>query len=54
MHHKRHRPKNRRAGCLLCKPWKVNSAKTNGRDTKRLIADLRRMQDEANAGSWRF
>jgi hypothetical protein len=23
-HHKRRRPKNRRAGCLLCKPWKVN------------------------------
>ncbi|MGH9818484.1 MAG: hypothetical protein ACRD6I_20675 [Candidatus Acidiferrales bacterium] len=28
-HHKRKRPKNRRAGCLLCKPWKVNGyAKT--------------------------
>lgn len=23
-HHKRHRPKNRRAGCLLCKYHKVN------------------------------
>ena len=23
-HHKRKRPKNRRAGCLLCKPWKMN------------------------------
>jgi len=22
--HKRGRPKNGRAGCLLCKPWKVN------------------------------
>ena len=22
-HHKRKRPKNRRAGCLLCKPWKM-------------------------------
>jgi hypothetical protein len=22
--HKRKRPKNRRAGCLLCKPWKMN------------------------------
>ena len=21
---KRKRPKNRRAGCLMCKPWKVN------------------------------
>jgi len=24
MNHKRHRPKNRRAGCLFCKPHKAN------------------------------
>jgi len=24
MHHKRKRPKNRRAGCLMCKPFKAN------------------------------
>lgn len=24
MNHKRKRPKNRRAGCLMCKDWKVN------------------------------
>jgi len=24
--HKRRRPKNRRAGCLLCKPHKMNGA----------------------------
>ena len=24
MNHKRHRPQNRRAGCLLCKPDKMN------------------------------
>jgi len=24
LHHKRKRPKNRRAGCLLCKPHKMN------------------------------
>jgi hypothetical protein len=23
MHHKRQRPPNRRAGCKLCKPWKL-------------------------------
>lgn len=29
--HKRKRPKNRRAGCLLCKPWKMNGfAKDKG------------------------
>lgn len=27
MHHKRGRPKNARAGCLMCKPWKMNGAK---------------------------
>jgi hypothetical protein len=26
MHFKRKRPKNRRAGCLLCKPHKANGA----------------------------
>jgi len=26
MNHKRGRPKNRRAGCLLCKPHKMNGA----------------------------
>lgn len=26
MHHKRGRPKNRRAGCLMCKPHKMNGA----------------------------
>jgi hypothetical protein len=24
MNHKRKRPRNARAGCKLCKPWKVN------------------------------
>lgn len=27
MHHKKKQPKNRRAGCKLCKPWKMNRAK---------------------------
>ncbi len=27
MNHKRRRPKNRRAGCLLCKMWKGNGFK---------------------------
>lgn len=26
-HHKRRRPKFRRAGCLMCKPWKDNANK---------------------------
>ena len=24
MHHKRRKPKRLRAGCLMCKPWKMN------------------------------
>lgn len=31
MHHKRCRPKARRAGCLLCKPSKLNAHKTADR-----------------------
>ena len=27
MHHKRKRPKSRRAGCLMCKPHKVSGSK---------------------------
>ena len=27
MHHKRKRPKNRHAGCLMCKPHKANGGK---------------------------
>ena len=30
MNHKRRRPKNRRAGCLMCKPHKMNG------ETKRI------------------
>lgn len=26
MHHKRKKPKNARAGCLMCKPYKANGA----------------------------
>ena len=40
-HHKRRRPKNRRAGCLLCKPHKANGAKN-----KVKASDRRKMQDE--------
>jgi hypothetical protein len=30
MHHKRRRAKNRRAGCLMCKPWKINGVAREG------------------------
>lgn len=42
MNHKRKRPKNRRAGCLLCKPHKMNGL----RNAKRLLKrrELRHLQ----------
>ena len=34
---KRRRPKNRRAGCLMCKPWKANGcASPRARDARLL------------------
>lgn len=38
--HKRRRPKNRRAGCLLCKPHKMNGGPPS--DVLR-ISELRRL-----------
>ena len=32
MHHKRKRPINRRSGCKLCKPWKINGVSTDSID----------------------
>lgn len=43
MHHKRLRPKSRRAGSLVCKPFKANHAKVTERDR----ASDRRRQDAA-------
>jgi hypothetical protein len=39
--HKRGRAKNRRAGCLMCKPWKANGAKQKdpARERRKLQAD---------------
>jgi hypothetical protein len=45
-HHKRKRPKSRRAGCLLCKPHKANGASLKSRDAP---SDRRRMQGEIEA-----
>jgi hypothetical protein len=42
VNHKRHRPKNRRAGCLLCKPHKANGMST---EKNTPTAALRQTQD---------
>ncbi len=46
MNFKRKRPANRRAGCKLCKPWKVNGHRTDrvdgesfGNHRRRVAAD---------------
>lgn len=51
MNHKRGRPKNRRAGCLLCKAWKVNGAKCPSKASEQRIAvsgNTRKLCDGAN------
>lgn len=47
MNHKRGRPKNRRAGCLLCKPHKMNHAK----DPDTLDVDIADQPEEGNFGN---
>ena len=39
--HKRKRPKNRRAGCLMCKSWKVNGHGKDRNDAEQ-FGDRRR------------
>lgn len=41
-HHKRKRPKSRRAGCLMCKPWKHEREKGGKRAPR--ISVQRKMQ----------
>ena len=41
-HHKRRRPKNGRAGCLLCKPWKANGFARGTRSDGERFSDHRR------------
>lgn len=42
MNHKRKHPKNRRSGCLLCKPWKVNGVGKDRPDSERFSDHKRR------------
>lgn len=43
MHHKRGRARNRRAGCKLCKPWKVNGVgKSNRGELIEKYSDFKR------------
>ncbi len=46
MNHKRKRPKNARAGCLMCKPHKANGTPLKDRVRPNL---LRRLQERPEA-----
>jgi len=51
MNHKRKRPKNRRAGCLMCKYWKVNGFATERKDGERFSDHKRRVFAQREADS---
>ena len=42
MHHKLGRPRNRRAGCKMCKPWKANGVRTESAEGERRSDHVRR------------
>lgn len=46
MNHKRKRPKNRRAGCLMCKPQKMNHPRRSGSIKVQVERQLLRAGDE--------
>lgn len=43
MHHKRKRARNQRAGCKLCKFWKVNGFKTERAEGEKFSDHRRRV-----------
>lgn len=49
MNHKRGRPRNSRAGCKLCKPWKANGVRTETVKGERFSDHTRREAAEAQA-----
>lgn len=47
--HKRKRHRNRRAGCKLCKPWKVNGVRTESVGGEKFSDHRRRKYDGAQS-----
>lgn len=43
MNHKRRRPRNRRACCKLCKPWKINGVRTGSISGEKFSDHVRRV-----------
>ena len=46
-HHKRKRSKNQRAGCLMCKPWKMNGFGQGGPEAESFSDHRRRRGADA-------
>jgi len=54
VNHKRKRPKSRRAGCLLCKPWKMNGFSRYNKEYERFSDHARRKFAKEEAESVDF
>jgi len=56
-HHKRLKPKSARAGCLLCKPWKMNGWPLDGKfrasELRRMGGKARRVTKRVSSEKWR-
>lgn len=46
MHHKRYRSCNARAGCKMCKPWKMGGVNTKAREGEKFSDHRRRLAAE--------
>ncbi len=58
MHHKKKRLVNRRAGCKLCRPWKINGVRSDNLEGER-FSDLGRryaqsLHEPDTVQHWRF
>jgi hypothetical protein len=51
MNHKRKRPKSRRGGCLLCKPWKLTRNNKPRRTRTRHGRDVKCQELRANVSA---
>lgn len=51
MNFKRHRARNRRAGCKLCKPWKVNGFRNERAEGERFSDHRRRLDPVHGLGA---
>ena len=54
MHHKRKRSRNSRAGCKLCKPWKVNGYRTEAYDGEKFSDYNRRKAADTEIKSFKY